>query len=422
LGKENSYLLGALLVSKFHQIAMSRQAQRATARKDFWLYMDEFQNFITPSLAEILTGARKYRMGLILAHHELRQLDRDKEVGSAVLSNCHTRVVFRVGDDDARKLSEGFASFDSRDLQNLALGQAICRVDRSDFDFNLSVPPPDEPDPEQARGRRGEVLTISRQKYGTARADIERKLRNQTEPLKESLAPSTSSPLQPSKSPLPKAAPASTSPKLFEIPKPKPLEERAAEGVAADATPVRDLGRGGAQHKAIQRRIKQAAERLGFRSVIEAELADKNGSVDLLLERHDRTIACEISITTTIDHEVGNVAKCLKANFPSVAVICIDDERLQKISCAVSGSLGLELAARVSYFQPDQFIDHLRTLAEPVPKAPDVPQTRRGYKINRIVSKLSPEEQKLREDAAIRLIAETMRKKPTPGRDSPSIV
>jgi hypothetical protein len=86
------------------------------------------------------------------------------------------------------------------------------------------------------------------------------------------------------------------------------------------------LGRGGAQHQAVQQRIKKAAEELGFRSIIEKVVLDKLGSVDLLLEREDQNIACEISFSTTIDHEVGNVSKCLKAGFPTVVVICLDDD------------------------------------------------------------------------------------------------
>jgi hypothetical protein len=171
-----------------------------------------------------------------------------------------------------------------------------------------------------------------------------------------------------------------------------------------------DLGRGGAQHQAIQQRIKQAAERLGFRSVIEKEVLDGQGSVDLLLERPGQTFACEISITTTIDHEVGNVAKCLKAGFPNVAVICIDGERLKKIEAAIAGSLGSALAARVVYCQPDQFIARLQALPAQAPKASEAPETRRGYKIKRSVRELTPEEQGQREDAAIRSIAEVMRR------------
>ena len=146
LGRENSYLLGTLLVSKFQQIAMSRQAQQIAARRDFWIYTDEFANFITPSMAEILSGARKYRIGLTLAHHELHQLQRNPEVASAVMSHPFTRIVFRVGDDDAKKLAEGFSFFEAKDLRNLETGQAVCRVERSDFDFNLIVPLPVEPD------------------------------------------------------------------------------------------------------------------------------------------------------------------------------------------------------------------------------------------------------------------------------------
>src|ERR1035437_1624876 len=173
LGRENSYLLGTLLVSKFQQIAMSRQAQQITLRRNYWLYIDEFANFITPSMAEILSGARKYRIGLTLAHHELHQLQRNPEVASAVMTHPYTRIVFRVGDDDAKKLAEGFSFFESKDLRNLEAGQAVCRVERSDFDFNLSVSLPGEPDKDMAALRRQEVITVSRKKYGTARADVE---------------------------------------------------------------------------------------------------------------------------------------------------------------------------------------------------------------------------------------------------------
>jgi hypothetical protein len=412
LGKENSYLLGTLLVSKFHQLAMSRQAKRISLRKEFWVYIDEFHNFITPSMAEILSGARKYRIGLILAHQELRQLQRDSEVASAVLSNPYTRICFRLGDDDARKLSDGFAFFEARDLQNLGTGEAIVRMERSDFDFNLTVPCPPEADETKAAARREQVVTASRQKYAIPRAQVEAVLRQASEP-----APSAA------KAPL-KPAIAATKEAIVEqepakpalpIPAPLPIvvpqksdttvSEKKSPGIPAD------LGRGGSQHKAIQRRIKEAAEAIGFRSVIEKQILDGQGSIDLLLERDNQAIACEISITTTIDHEVGNVTKCLKAGFTAVAIVCINGERLKAIAAAVKGSLGPEAAGRVGYFQPDQFIAHLRSLTLPVPKTPEAPKTRRGYKVRRSVSKLTSEEQKQHEEAAIKSIAEAMRNK-----------
>ncbi|MBU6427325.1 type IV secretion system DNA-binding domain-containing protein [Patescibacteria group bacterium] len=201
----------------------------------------------------------------------------------------------------------------------------------------------------------------------------------------------------------------------------KPTEAVRDQAPAAPAAPAphveakaplkqpADLGRGGAQHQAIQHRLKQAAEALGFRSTVEKPILDGQGSVDLLLERADQIIACEISITTTIDHEVGNVAKCLKAGFLKIAVVCVDEDRLRKIAAAVSGSLGPEAAGRTVYYRPDDFIADLKTLAAPAPKAAAAPEMRRGYRIKRSLPALTPEEWKQREDEAVRAIAETMR-------------
>ena len=196
-------------------------------------------------------------------------------------------------------------------------------------------------------------------------------------------------------------------PKLFEV------QKRAAPEIPPKncETPnaVRDLGRGGAQHQAIQKRIKEAAEAFGFRSVIEKPVLDGLGSIDLFLERTGQSIACEISISTTIDHEVGNVAKCLKAGLPSVAVICLSEERLQKIRQAVSGSLGAEAARRVEYFQPDPFIAHLKALQHPTPQPSE--SEFNGYKIRRSIPKLSAKEQQQKEDIANRIMAEAIKGK-----------
>jgi hypothetical protein len=420
LGRENSYLLGTLMVSKFQQIAMSRQAQQIAARRDYWLYIDEFANFITPSMAEILSGARKYRIGLTLAHHELHQLQRNPEVASAVMSHPYTRIVFRVGDDDAKKLAEGFAFFEAKDLRNLETGQAVVRVERGDFDFNLTVPLPEKPDEAAAAARRQEVITCSREKYGTARADIETQLAKSRATLNEPpVSPTISNPppaLKPSAkdpTPAPLEMPESAEPPKAIVPAAK---EEATPSKAPETVIVgrpqgspRDLGRGGAQHQAIQKRIKEAAEGFGFRSVIEKPVLDGQGSVDLWLERTGQEIACEISITTTIDHEVGNVAKCLKAGLPKVAVICLDEERLRKISNAVSGSLDAVLAARVEYFQPAAFIARLKALPPPAPEPSET--TYGGYKVKRSVPQLSKAEQKQKEDVANRIMSETMRRK-----------
>lgn len=416
MGKENAFLLGSLLVAKFQQIAMSRQAQRAESRRPFWLYVDEFQNFITPSMAEILSGARKYRLGLILAHQELRQLQRDTEVASAVLSNPYTRVVFRVGDADAKALESGFANFEARDLQNLGTGEAVCRLERSDGDFNLRVPLPEEPDAGAAETVRKAVITASRAKYGTPRADIEAALRAKLAAEEPEPAPVKAKPSSP---PVPKAAEA---PKAT-VMEPEPVATPAAAPEVSPGTtaqveqptpaPPPDLGRGGAQHKAIQQRLKAEGERLGFHATIEKAIP--NGSVDVVLTRAVYVIACEISVTTTIDQEVGNVQKCLRAGYDHVAVICQGAARLEKIQAAVQSSLGQEVWSNVRYFTPDEFLTQLAEVAAVTVPSTSQPASesqtvRRGYQVKRKSAALSPEERQSREQAGITQMASVMKR------------
>jgi hypothetical protein len=165
IGEENAYLLGSLLVARISQAAMSRQDEDASKRVPFFLYMDEFQHFITPSISSILTGARKYGLGLVLSHQEIRQLKaRSDEVFSAVLGNAYTRIVFRVGEQDAKTLADGFTHFSPTDLQNLGLGEAIVRLERPDFDFNLKTAVPAAVDPALAKERKANVLAASRRR------------------------------------------------------------------------------------------------------------------------------------------------------------------------------------------------------------------------------------------------------------------
>jgi hypothetical protein len=95
-----------------------------------------------------------------LAHQELHQLQSDPKVASAVATHPCTRIVFRVGDDDAKKLGEGFESFDATSLKTLAQFHAIARVERNDFDFNLALRKPDLRDYTDAR--KAAVIAVAR--------------------------------------------------------------------------------------------------------------------------------------------------------------------------------------------------------------------------------------------------------------------
>ncbi|MBI4407479.1 MAG: type IV secretion system DNA-binding domain-containing protein [Candidatus Kerfeldbacteria bacterium] len=118
IGEENSALLGAMMITKLQIAAMSRVDIPEEKRVDFYLYVDEFQNFATDSFAGILSEARKYRLCLIMAHQYFEQLG--DVVKAAVFGNVGTMIVFRVGATDAAELELEFApQFLPTDIVNL---------------------------------------------------------------------------------------------------------------------------------------------------------------------------------------------------------------------------------------------------------------------------------------------------------------
>jgi hypothetical protein len=122
IGDINANLLGLIMVTKLQMAAMGRADVPKEERKDFFLYIDEFQNFITPSIATILSEARKYRLSLIVAHQYISQLapKGDTEIRDAVVGNVGTKLVGRVGIDDAEFLQKEFEPvFTSYDLMNV---------------------------------------------------------------------------------------------------------------------------------------------------------------------------------------------------------------------------------------------------------------------------------------------------------------
>jgi excisionase family DNA binding protein len=343
IGEENSYLLGTLVVSKLNQIATSRQSMAASARAPFYLYIDEFHNFITPSLAAILSGARKYNLGLILAHQELHQLaTRDSDVASAVIANPYTRVCFRLGDYDAKKLEDGFSFFKAKDLQNLSVGEAIVRMERAEYDFNLKTVSLPLVDPSTAAARREAVVASSRARHATSREEVEALIRASHEKQETDVGSGRKRTRLRVEFPLPAA-------------KATPTGELQEKSLAAQ-TP----GRGGEHHKYLQQLIKRWAEGRGYNVVIEKPVLDGLGIVDLALEKSGSApVACEISVTTNADHEIGNVQKCLAAGFAEVILISSEKKTLTSVRHALVAALSNSQYRQVKFFMPEEMFSYL---------------------------------------------------------------
>ena len=127
IGELNSKLLGMMFVIKFQAAAMSRATMNEADRKDFCLYVDEFQNFSTDSFASILSEARKYRLNIIVANQFIGQLT--PEIRDAVFGNVGTIISHRVGPEDAEFMVKQFAPvFDARDLVNIPNLNSVAKV------------------------------------------------------------------------------------------------------------------------------------------------------------------------------------------------------------------------------------------------------------------------------------------------------
>ncbi len=177
IGEDNSSLLGAMLITKMQLSAMERVRIPEEERVDFYLYVDEFQNFATDSFASVLSEARKYRLDLIVAHQYVGQLvtDVSTKVRDAIFGNVGTMIVFRVGAADAEFLEPEFEpEFVIQDIVNLPnyhiyLRLMVNGVTSRPFSAKTLPPfklkePPLQPD---------EVISYSRKRYARPREVVE---------------------------------------------------------------------------------------------------------------------------------------------------------------------------------------------------------------------------------------------------------
>ncbi|HHT9126696.1 MAG TPA: helix-turn-helix domain-containing protein [Candidatus Brocadiia bacterium] len=417
IGEENASLLGALIVSKLQQVATARQAKSESERAHFYLYVDEFQNFITPSMSAILSGARKYHLGLVLAHQELRQLwNQDTEVANSVISNPCTRICFRLGDFDAKKLEDGFSAFDAQDLQNLGVGEAICRIERNEYDFNLRTFPLPDVDQNLTRQRRNHLITLSREKYAAKREEVEKI-------VEESLRPALSSAetlltprqrIQKEKSEKMVGVSddkvlstdergflefLSQHPDMFITQFYKALDlsgykgdrlkeslvekgfitqEETREGKGGRLAKVLALtdkgtsvlkdvsltGKGGDLHKHLQLMFKEQAQLYGWKAKIEEKIPGSLESVDVGLTKNDVRVAIEISTTTKTEQEMQNIRKCLEAGYDYIICVSSEEKRLFSLKTEARKYFTIKERERIRFYLPSKVKDFLPSVSQ----------------------------------------------------------
>ncbi len=216
IGEENSRLIGAMLITKIYLAAMSRVEVLEGERSDFYLYVDEFQNFATESFKDILSEARKYRLNLILAHQYISQMD--EAVRDAVFGNIGTLIAFRVGAYDAEVLEKEFSpEFMVQDLVNLGFGSIYLKlmidgVASRPFSA-LTLPPMFKPKENFSE----EIINKSRGKYAWPKKEVEEQIAGWHAPR-----------------------PGGEEPKRFS-PQPRPTQQRQSVGQSPQTISLKEL-------------------------------------------------------------------------------------------------------------------------------------------------------------------------------------
>lgn len=387
IGNDNAYLLGSLLLSKLLQATFARQRLAKAERLPFWLYLDEAEHFVTPSIASLLTEARKYGVGLNLAFQMLSQIRDVPKIEEAALGAMN-RIVFRVTDDDVRKLGEGFSSFDGADLRALARGEALVRIGEATNDFTMrTLPPPngcDQPAVTIA------IETLSRSRYAVHLEDLQQELDSFWKPeASEAVDPMA---------PAPATEPKPTVSSAQDI-QPDAPRQKVSTSPRVPPTPT-PLGRGGAEHKYLQHLIKRLAEERGFRAVIEEPVDD--GQIDVALRRGETSIAIEVSITTSTGHELENIRKCVAAGFTSIWLVVPDTARRENLKAAL---LNHTSTASFRCLDLDEFIKSIDEISSPHKK---IERVVGGYKVKTNRRSITTIDAERRESSIANILAKSL--------------
>ena len=188
IGEDASRLLGALLITKIQLAAMSRVDTPEAERRDFYLYVDEFQNFATESFANILSEARKYHLNLVVAHQYITQME--EEVRDAVFGNVGTIVTFRVGAEDAEFLEKWYApDFMAPDIVNLGKREMYIKLMVNGITSKGFSARTSDSLTAMEESHADEVIEFSRHNYSSDRNVVEEDVMKWSAPMEPAFQP-----------------------------------------------------------------------------------------------------------------------------------------------------------------------------------------------------------------------------------------
>lgn len=392
LKQDGSALLGRFFIAMIAQAALERSVIPAEKRTPTFVYVDEAQEYFGDDVETILNQARKYRVGLTLAHQTLDQLS--PRLRSVLHANTSLKFAGGVSAKDARAFADELHT-----TSDFIEGMRRKR-DRTEFAAWLKNMTPSavrlttplgylEREPTSTDEAYERLLGANRIQYcGTISGREEQTFEPETS-HEEDAALTAAHPRRD------EAFDASSTPSRPEL--------------AKTRTPIdidrRELGKGGKKHRYLQALIKELGEQQGFRATIEAPVS--GGQIDVLLERGGIRIAFEVSVTTPSEQELANIRKCLDAGFDHLALVLIKSAAVgARFRETVAGRLPEDDRGKLTILSPEDLPDYILGLA-PIPDPSE--SLVKGYRVN-LNRSASPVDARARRDAITRVVARSLSK------------
>jgi hypothetical protein len=397
LKSDGSALFGRFFIALLAQAALERSTIDEDERTPTFVYVDEAQEYFDDSIETILNQARKYKVGLTLAHQTLDQLS--PRLRSVLNANTSFKCVGGVSAKDARALA------DEMRTEPEFIERMRRRGDRTEFAVWLKHQTPQairltvpigflERQPILTEEAFEAVLEQNRERYCGTLDDVVGFEFRQAEPEPEAPRPD---PARPPVETVEEPTPDATEPCYTEPTREPP------RGRARPPPEPKEAGKGGSQHRYVQHLIKELAEERGLRAVIEEAVS--GGQVDVGLHQGDLSVACEISVTSTPQYETRNLAKCIQAGFIRIWAISPDNKRRKAIIQSAQARLSPDEFAKVEFLTTDELVTALDSLTVPVPEEKVVA----GYRVTSTRKVISPVEARERRASIARILTDSMR-------------
>lgn len=345
LKSDGTAIFGRFILALIEHAVMERANLAEEKRNPVFLYMDEAQDYFDETVETLLVQSRKFKFGLTLAHQSLAQLS--PRLRAIFMTSTTIKLAGGVSDADARAIAP--------DMHTTADFLLAMKKHQGVSDFALSIRnvTAHAVKVEVPLGFLEDTATLEQQQYDALLA-LNRKQVGYTPQVERG------------------------------------FEDTPFSGRLTSASPQT-----GTAHRKLQKRIKAAAEEYGFTAILEKQVLDGKGRVDVALERDELRIACEVSVTTKVEHERHNIEKCLAAGFTHVWVTSPDAAQLQKLRDGLQLTLSPEAQERVSFLSEKNLVTALEKF--PVGTSTSLSKVR-GYTVRTVQIKLNAESSQHRHD------------------------